>query len=724
MTTRSLNIKPSMGSMKAVSAMGTAVTQGEVKPFKPCANCNCTPGQLWRQGRRTSQFLKQISNSRRASGVSGSRGGSNESVYSSDSISQSRSISTTERLVALRKEMAKHDLGCYVIPSEDEHQSEYVADSDKRRGFVSGFTGSTGVACVTRNMLNFNEDAPDGKAVLSTDGRYFNQAAQELDQNWSLIREGEDSLDWSQWCVNEAYDMSLSLGGKTVRIGVDPRLISYSKVTSFRKQIDNKLKGCSGVSVELVPLVVNLVDVIWDSFEKKPERDLKPLLFLEYAFSGKSYKEKREELMKYMKQSYPECEALCVVALDEICWLLNLRGMDIEYNPVFYSYLLLDGNSTTLFTDNPLSAEISAYLKDNGLTVKPYGEVWNSLKNTAAVYAENSRSLLVSSFSSWEVIRNLESARYVRAQSPIQILKAVKNEIEIKNARHAQLKEAVCLIQYFSWLEEEVVRKEKLIDEYKAAQKLLEIRKTQKNFKGNSFSTISATGANASVIHYSPPSEGSTMICPYKIYLCDAGSQFLEGTTDITRTLYFSSPSQEECDNYTLVLKGCLALERMVFPEGIRGCHIDVMARQFLWQQGLDYRHGTGHGVGSFLNVHEGPIGIGISSRLDSFQPFEKGNIVTNEPGYYKDGEYGIRIENDMLVVDADHLKFGKKKFLKFENITLVPYCRKLISIKLLTAEEKSQINEYYSRIWSTVAPLIQPQGIAFKWLKRETAPL
>lgn len=698
------------------------VAAASSRPFRPCANCTCSYGQLSRQGRRSSALLRQINFSRRQSQIGIPLSPTNESVYSSDAICQVKIVKTSKRLVALRKQMASEGLCCYIVPSEDEHQSEYVAQADERRAFISGFSGSAGVACISRDLLNFNTDEPEGKAILSTDGRYFNQAGQELDYNWSLLRQGEDSLTWQQWTIDEAYEMSLALGGQTTKIGIDPRLISSNQVALFKRLINEKTQG-TNAKVELVPVIENLVDKIWSEFETVPVRDLNELILLDHEFSGECFLSKRERVMKNLSEKCNGASNLVVVALDEICWLLNLRGSDIEYNPVFFAYLLLSNDETILFTDNPFDNKIKSYLEENSVTVESYQKIWSHLSSKAAVLSETKDAILIPSNSSWEIVRQLEGSLVKSVQSPLETLKAVKNEIEIQNAHAAQVKDAVALVQYFSWLEDQLVNQEKLIDEYKAAQKLIEIRKTAKNYMGNSFETISSTGPNAAIIHYAPPEENSAMIDPTKIYLCDSGSQFLEGTTDITRTLHFTKPSKEEMDNYTLVLKGNLALERLVFPEGTSGYNIDVIARQFLWKEGLDYKHGTGHGVGSFLNVHEGPIGIGFKPHLASF-PLEKGNIITNEPGYYKDGEFGIRIENDMLVKHADGLRFGNRKFLKFDNLTVVPYCKKLINTQLLTDEEKSQINKYHERVWSTVVPFLQPSSLAFKWLKRETSPL
>lgn len=703
---------------------------------RACDDCTCSPGLLSRQGRRSSLFLRQIQSSRRKthSHTRNSISGDNASVYSSDSLCQSnKEVNTTERLHALRDEMEKNDLACYVVPSEDEHQSEYVAAIDQRRSFISGFSGSAGIACITRDLLNFNSKHHEGKSVLSTDGRYFNQALQELDFNWSLLRQGVDTTTWQEWCIKECEEMSEGLGNKVVKIGVDPKLFSYHQIIQFQKLINDKLRD-SNAKVSLVPTEKNLIDTIWNKFEIIPERKKSELLLLHYEYHGEDFHSKRDRLLKVLKEKHSPNDntnhTFIVVALDEICWLLNLRGSDIDYNPVFNGYLLMnDKNETMLFSDNPYNDEVKKYFEDNKIILKPYSQIWECLKNytqelkTLSVESNQASSIFIPDTTSWQLVRSIENIPYKIIHSPIDFFKSVKNDIELGNAHLAQVKDALCIIQYFAWLEQQLVTKEGLIDEYKAAEKLIEIRKTQKHFMGNSFETISSSGPNAAVIHYSPAKDNCSMIDPSKIYLCDTGSQFLEGTTDITRTIHLTEPTQEQIDNYTLVLKGNLAIERLVIPEGTTGYSIDSIARQFLWSRGLDYRHGTGHGIGSFLNVHEGPIGIGIKPHLANY-PLQVGNIISNEPGYYKDGEYGIRIENDMAVRRAEGLKFGDRKFLKFENITLVPYCKKLINVTLLTEEERTQINTYHSKIWDKVVQFVQPQSITFKWLKQETSPL
>lgn len=359
--------------------------------------------------------------------------------------------------------MSEKDLCCYIVPSEDEHQSEYVSSADQRRSFISGFTGSAGVACISRDLLNFNQDHPEGKSILSTDGRYFNQASQELDFNWTLLRQGEDKLTWPEWCINEAKEMSVALGGKEALIGIDPKLISYDQVLRFQKLIEDKLEG-SDAKVSLVPVVDNLVDAIWSGFEPLPVRDANDLLLLSSHFTDETYQQKRERLLTALHAKIPGCNTFCVAALDEICWLLNLRGSDIEYNPVFYAYLLLNGSETLLFTDDPYDDKIKKYLQDNNVTVLPYDEIWAHLTTAATATTKENKTVAIGSGSSWEIVRSLGSAPYKQIQSPIELFKAVKNETEVSNARAAQVKDAVCLVQYFAWLEEQLTVKEASFD--------------------------------------------------------------------------------------------------------------------------------------------------------------------------------------------------------------------------------------------------------------------
>lgn len=725
--------KPSMFSLNAgapsisggVGPSSSAIPSGPNAGFargqRPCSNCTCSPGLLSRKNRRTSLFLKQYSRRSSSFNTSPRKSLSSESIYSSDTICNTKNVNTTKRLEKLRYKMKENDVAVYIVPSEDEHQSEYVSLADQRRSFISGFTGSAGVAIITRDLLNFNE-IPEGKSALSTDGRYFNQASQELDYNWILLKQGaKGEPTWQEWAINEAIEQSLGSGKKLVKIGIDPKLISYKGVLAFEQQIRKSIEQeGSEAKVELVPVKTNLVDQIWGEFEDVPKRPSFELINLKEEYTGESFQSKLKRLQEELSKSHTS--SILISALDEVAWLLNLRGSDIQYNPVFYSYLVINNSEVKLFANNNYSPEIKKFFQESNIKVYPYEEIWKELSETTTILKDAKETILIPETASWEIVRNLNNCKFKQVHSPIDFFKSVKNKVEIKNFENAQFKDGISLAKYFAWLEKTLVKDEQLIDEYSAAEKLIEFRNEQPNYQGNSFETISSTGANAAVIHYSPEKDNCQMIDPSKIYLCDSGSQFYEGTTDITRTMHFTTPSQEEIDNYTYVLKGNLALEQLTFPEGTDGYMIDVIARQFLWSKGLDYRHGTGHGVGAYLNVHEGPIGIGGRTTLLNY-PLKAGNIVTNEPGYYEDGKYGIRIENDMLV-EPTNLKFGDKGFLKFRNLTLVPYCKKLINAKLLTPEEKKSINDYHKKIWSLLNGDLDKSSCEHAWLKRETSPL
>lgn len=633
---------------------------------------------------------------------------------------ESKNVNTTNRLIELRKAMYQYDntLVCYIVPSEDEHFNEYTSFADQRRSFISGFDGSNGVAIVTNNLSNLNVDThPEGKAMLSTDGRYYVQAARQLDYNWVLNKRGlQGEIDWQQFCINECLEnfevFNMNKKDKVIKmkIGVDPKLVSIKRYEQIRDKITKQ--GLDD-KIELIAVENNLIDQIWPLFENPVERPCNQIEYLESKYAGKSFLEKRALIMEKLQS-----KKLVITQLDEICWLLNLRGSDIEYNPVFYAYLIIDGDETMLFTNNSFEDYVIALLVQDGVQVQRYQRFWLQLQKMASSAEEK---INVTQLCSWAVIRHLNS-NYNTIESPVAYLKSIKNSCEISNAKLAQNKDAFALVQYFAWLEAEVGIKERLIDEYKGAMELEKIRNTLPHYKGPSFASISSSGSNGAIIHYLPVKDESRMIDPSKPYLIDAGAQFLEGTTDVTRTLVLRDNIEnlEELKrNYTLVLKGNLSLERMVFPKNtITGDQLDILARQYLWAYGLDYEHGTGHGIGSYLNVHEGPIGIGPVKVNDI--KLAEGMLISNEPGYYKNGEYGIRIENDILVIQhPEH-----KDSLTFENITTVPYCRRLIDTSLLNKEEINQINKYHQKVWNTLSLKTNPLSITYKYLKRETAPL
>lgn len=484
-----------------------------------------------------------------------------------------------------------------VVPSEDSHASEYIAPCDARREFISGFSGSAGCAVVTLD-----------KAALATDGRYFNQAQRQLDKSWLLLKQGlQDVPTWQEWAAEQAQ------GNKTV--GVDPTVVSAPDA----RKLSEKIKKSGGK--ELVAIEANLVDIVWG--EDRPTRPDQSVKLLEQQFAGKEVKIKLEELRKELEKK--KSSGFIVSMLDEIAWLFNLRGNDIPYNPVFFSYATVTPTSAILYVkSSKLTGDALAYLSVNGVSVRPYEKIFEDTQilgasldihpsvdtssigdgkgsaiNNAQMSATSADGLpempntqpeakikkfLVSNKTSWALKRALGGdGKVEEIRSPIGDAKAVKNETELEGMRACHMRDGAALIAYFAWLEHELIVKGTKLDEVTAADKLEQLRSKNKNFVGLSFDTISSTGANAAVIHYKPERGNCSIIDPAAIYLCDSGAQYLDGTTDTTRTLHFAEPTDMERKAYTLVLKGNIALDTAVFPKGTSGFALDTLARQFLW---------------------------------------------------------------------------------------------------------------------------------------------
>lgn len=613
-------------------------------------------------------------------------------------------VDTTKRLKQLRQLMQEHKVDVYIVPSEDSHQSEYIAPCDARREHISGFSGSAGTAVITLE-----------KAALATDGRYFNQASKQLDSNWLLLKQGlEDVPTWQEWTAEQAE------GGKTV--GVDPSVITAADARKLSKSFKKS-------RAKLVGVETNLVDAIWSD---RPPRPTEPVKVLSVDYAGKDYKEKLSELRKELDKK--KTAGMVVSMLDEIAWLFNLRGNDIPYNPVFFSYAAVTHDSATLYVD---SAKVGQAVQDHlqgTVTIKPYGTLFSDLQVISSRAQEEPLTngvehvkpkhdkILVSNKASWALSLGLGGEERVEEiRSPIADAKAIKNPVELEGMRQCHIRDGAALIEFFAWLENQLVAKGAKLDEVQAADKLEQIRSKGEHFVGLSFDTISSTGPNAAVIHYKPEPGNCSTVDPHAIYLCDSGAQYLDGTTDTTRTLHFGQPTDMEIKAYTLVLKGVIALDRAVFPKGTTGFAIDILARQALWREGLDYRHGTGHGVGSYLNVHEGPIGIGTRASYSEVS-LSIGNVLSDEPGYYEDGNFGIRIENMIMAREAETThKFGDKPWLGFESVTRVPMCRKLIDSTLLSKEEKDWLNTYHEDVWNKTHGYFSDE-LTLEWLKRETA--
>ncbi|KAI0480789.1 putative Xaa-pro aminopeptidase P [Xylariaceae sp. FL0804] len=631
------------------------------------------------------------------------RFGSTSRLRSSLAVDMEK-VNTTARLSELRELMDKNQVDVYIIPSVDSHSSEYIAPCDARRAFISGFNGSAGCAVVTRD-----------KAALATDGRYFNQASKQLDDNWLLLKQGiQDVPTWQEWSAEQ------SAGGKVV--AVDPTLLT----SGVAKKLAEKIQKSGGK--DLIPVAKNLVDSVWGAEKPAPPRE--PVIVLDQKYSGKDVKEKLSDLRKELEKK--KSPGFVVSMLDEIAWIFNLRGNDIPFNPVFFAYAIITADDATLYIDSSkLSKECQSFLAENKVSIKPYEAIFDdatalgeSAKAKEKPDAGSAKKFLIANQASWALKRALGGDDLVEEmRSPIGDAKAVKNETELEGMRACHVRDGAALIEFFAWLEDQLITKKAKVDEVDAADKLESLRAKQTDFVGLSFPTISSTGANAAVIHYMPERGSCSTIDPNAVYLCDSGAQYLDGTTDTTRTLHFGEPTGAEREAYTLVLKGNISLDLAVFPKGTTGFALDILARQYLWQQGLDYRHGTGHGVGSYLNVHEGPVGIGTRVQYAEVA-LSPGNVISNEPGYYEDGSYGIRIENIIMVkeVQTTH-KFGDKPYLGFEHVTMVPYCRKLIDPKLLTDAEKKWLNAYNAEIFDKTKGYFESDKLTMAWLERETKP-
>lgn len=623
---------------------------------------------------------------------------------------------TTQILTRLRSLMkdtsvVTEAIQAYIIPSGDAHQSEYIADSDQRRAFVSGFTGSAGTAVITET-----------EACLWTDGRYFNQAEKQLDSNWTLMKEGIPTTPTQgAWLAK-----TLPVGSK---VGVDPRLFSKDQWTPLSKTL--KSSGHTLVSVER-----NIVDVIWDEKPSRPSHVIQPL---EIKYTGKSWQDKVKDVVKEMEAK--NCSLLLLTALDDIAWLLNLRGTDIQYNPVFFSWLLVKMNGEIhLFVDPSkvtsavkqhlnLEADIemkehtSSPTTDTVLAVlHPYEDVDGFL---AAEVSQQPKKVWISDKSAVAFSNLVPEELLCGDVSPVVFMKAIKNPVEMAGMENAHIKDAAALCCFFAWLEKEV-ESQRTVTEISAADKLAGFRAEQIDFVGLSFDTISSSGSNAAIIHYKPSPDTDRPITNREIYLCDSGGQYKDGTTDVTRTVHFGVPTHFERQCFTRVLKGQTNLATCLFPSKIKGNVLDVLARKALWDVGLDYLHGTSHGVGHYLCVHEGPMGI--SWRVYPDDPGLSENMVlSNEPGFYQDGEFGIRIENLVKIVPANpENNFKDRKFCTFENLTFVPIQKKMIITEMLTKEEVAYIDQYHTQCRDKVAPLLQrmDKKEALDWLMRETEPL
>mmetsp|Transcript_24888 Transcript_24888/g.61125 ORF Transcript_24888/g.61125 Transcript_24888/m.61125 type:complete len:634 (+) Transcript_24888:25-1926(+) len=592
----------------------------------------------------------------------------------------------------LRDWMGEAGLEALIVTSEDAHQSEYVSESDLRRAFVTDFDGSAGTAVILRES-----------AFLWTDGRYVLQAAQQCD---SSVWEVKLSVPKGQ-TIGEHLNEILPAESK---VGIDPFLVPLNTARTIELKLKEK-------EHTLVALESNPVDAVWKDRPPTPKGmvSIHPIQHAGLS-AGDKIRNLREELTKL------EAEAMVVTALDEVAWLLNVRGSDVSYNPVVISYALVTQQNVTWYVDQAkVGPDALSHVQQAGVQASPY----SAFPGDLAKLCETAKSVLVDGArSSWAVCRIIaahESCKLIEKLSPICTAKALKNPSELAGLREAHIRDAVALVKYFSWLEEAMEAEEEL-DEFSAAEKLDGFRKEDKDYLGLSFETISSYGANGAVIHYAPKKSVCATLKKDSLYLCDSGGQYVDGTTDVTRTFCFATPTDHHKMCYTRVLRGHIGLAAAVFPSGTTGHTLDILARVPLWQAGLDYKHGTGHGVGAYLNVHEGPHLISFYAR-DPDPPLLENMTSSIEPGYYEADNFGIRIENVAVVVKAHtpHT-FGGVDYMTFESLTLVPLSAKLIDMSLLTPDEVRWIDDYHERVWKVVSPRVS--GKHAEWLRANTRPL
>lgn len=557
------------------------------------------------------------------------------------------------KLKALRDFMKKKDLSALLIPRTDEFQGEYIAPYAERLAWLTGFTGSAGFSIITKD-----------KAAFFTDGRYIIQAKEELPAFYAQYNTSQTSP--TQWVLE-----NLSEGEK---VGYDPWLFTELQLKRYDRP--------------LVPLTPNPIDRLWMD-QPLPSQIPFQLHPLDYA--GEGDESKRKRIADSLK-----ADQLLLAACDSIAWLLNIRGKDVPYTPVVHSFCVLRKDHTyDLFVDFcKVTQDVLETLQNNGGQLIDISETLSHLKKMTGSCQLDPQTIPAI------LIHTLEEAgiKIVREPDPCQLPKALKNPTEIKGSIETHIQDGIALCRFLNWLQAQPLEGE--TTELSAAQKLDELRKEGDYFQDLSFPTISAFGPHGAIIHYHPTAKSSLPLRKGGLYLFDSGGQYLTGTTDVTRTIAIGTPTAEQKDHYTRVLKGHIALAQVIFPEGTTGSQLDVLARQYVWQIGYDYAHGTGHGVGSYLSVHEGPQGI---STRTSDVPIKPGMILSNEPGYYKKGEYGIRIENMMTVIEIPHLK----GFYGFEMLTLAPLDLTLIEDSLLTNPEREWIKGYHSRIKQLLSPYL-----------------
>lgn len=585
------------------------------------------------------------------------------------------------RIEKLRSLMKEKDIFAYIIPSADYHQSEYVGEFFKGREFISGFTGSAGTVVITQE-----------KAILWTDGRYFLQAEEELSTSCvELYKMGQENVPTTfEYIENEVPSGS--------KVGFDGRTISAAMGAILELNLAKK-----NITISYED---DLLNEIW---EDRPALSDAKAFLLDIKYSGEDFTSKIARVREWMRENNTTTHIL--TSLDDIAWLFNIRGGDIKYNPVVLSYAVITLDKAILFIDeNKLNDEIKTSFGEEVVEIKNYFEIYEFVKtiNKEEIVLIDSNKI------SYSILKNIPAGvKVVNGMNPSTKFKAQKNSVEIENTKKAHIRDGVAVTKFMYWLKNNIGKIE--ITELSAADKITELRREQGKFIEESFGTIAGYASNGAIIHYSVTKESNITLKDRGLFLLDSGGQYFDGTTDITRTFALGELTEEEKYHFTTVARAMIRLSDVKFLHGVNGYYLDILARGILWNEGLNYNHGTGHGVGHVLNVHEGPNGFRLDNKESAI--LEEGMITTNEPGFYKAGSHGIRLENEILCVKGEKNEFGQ--FMEFEPITIAPIDLDAINVELMKEDEKAYLNEYHKMVFDTVSPFLTTEET--NWLKEYT---
>ena len=592
-------------------------------------------------------------------------------------------MTVAERLSALRKCMQDKHIDIYIVPTADFHQSEYVGEHFKARAYITGFTGSAGTAVITLH-----------DAKLWTDGRYFLQAAKELEGTGvTLMKMFEPGVPTIEEYLEAELKpgQTLSFDGRVVSVGEGDAYASIAKKNGAK-----------------IDYQEDLIDAIWTD---RPPLSEEPVWFLEEKYSGESSKSKLSRIRKEMEDA--GCDTHIVSTLDDICWTLNIRGNDIDFFPLVLSYAIIKKDSFELYIDErKLDEKLKSILKKDDVILHPYNDIYEDVKKLP----ENATVLIDKAKLNYAIFNNIPaSVSIVNKRNPEILMKALKNPVEVENIKKAEIKDSIAHVRFMKWLKENLGKIR--ITEMSASEKLDEFRAEMGNFIRDSFEPISSYGPHSAIVHYSSSPETDVELKAGSLYLSDTGAGFYEGSTDITRTYALGEVPEKMKEDFTIVAISNLQLASAKFLQGSTGLTLDILARKPFWDRGLNYNHGTGHGVGYLLNIHEGPAGFRYKYRAGETEEIQEGMVITDEPGLYIEGSHGIRLENELLARKGVQNEYGQ--FLYFETITLIPFDLDAINPAILDEENKKLLNEYHKRVYEEIAPHLNEEEKAF--LKKYT---